>query len=88
MGRTALSLAASHGRLAVVDLLLKAEGIDVASRDCSGETALCVAARDGHDEIVKRIAQDPRARIYRDLKDAIEVAANCSIKLFLQRELG
>ena len=84
MGHTPLSLAASHGKLTVVDLLLKEEGLDVAARDNAEETALCHAARNGYEQVVSRLYQDPRARNGSDVKRAIEVASNFRITSVLQ----
>jgi ankyrin repeat protein len=49
MGRTALSLAASGGHSHIVALLLEEKGLDVSAADTCKETALCHAARNGHE---------------------------------------
>ncbi|CAG7695983.1 unnamed protein product [Allacma fusca] len=51
-GQTALMLAASHGRLDTVRLLLEA-GADINIQDEDGSTALMCASEHGHGEIVK-----------------------------------
>ena len=84
MGDTALSLAAENGHLAIIDLLLQEEGLDVAARDKFGETALCKAARNGHEPVVKSLFKDPRARNGNDVKIAIESALTCRISLYLR----
>lgn len=50
MGQTALMLAVSHGRLAMVRLLLSC-GADVNAQDYEGSTALMCASEHGHTHI-------------------------------------
>ncbi|KAI9890774.1 MAG: hypothetical protein M1814_003705 [Vezdaea aestivalis] len=52
-GRTPLSLAAFHGKEAVVRLLLKQGGIEADLQDFEDRTPLSYAAGDGHESIVK-----------------------------------
>lgn len=39
------------------------------------------AAHNGHEQVVKRLYKDPRAKDRRDVKGAIEAASNCRIAL-------
>jgi len=57
-GQTALMLAASHGRLDMVRLLLEA-GANVNVRDEDGSTALMCAAEHGHANILKYLLSLP-----------------------------
>eukprot|EP00064_Thunnus_orientalis_P018517 superscaffoldBa00004296_g18618 len=50
-GQTALMLAVSHGRVAMVKLLLSCNA-DVNAQDCEGSTALMCASEHGHTNIV------------------------------------
>ena len=87
LGYTALSLAAFHGHLDIIDLLLEDSRLDVAAADEFGETALCQAARNGHEQIVKHLYRDLRAKGGSDVGRAIEVASHCRIAFFLQGHL-
>ncbi|OQE10043.1 hypothetical protein PENFLA_c098G01846 [Penicillium flavigenum] len=88
MGDTALSLAAYHGHLAIINLLLEENGLDVAATDKFGDTALCKAARNGHEQVVKRLYRDTRAKCASDVKRAIEAASNCRIALYPEGHLN
>ncbi|OQD78788.1 hypothetical protein PENANT_c080G03708 [Penicillium antarcticum] len=88
MGDTALSLAAYHGHLAIIDLLLAEKELDVTATDRFGESALCKAARNGHEQVVKRLYKDPRAKGGSDVRGAIEAASNCRIALYLEGHLN
>jgi ankyrin repeat protein len=88
MGDTALSLAAYHGHLAIINLLLEEGGLDVTATDQFGDTALCKAARNGHEQVVKRLYRDPRAKCASDVRRAIEAASNCRIALYLEGHLN
>ncbi|KAJ5481504.1 hypothetical protein N7475_000316 [Penicillium sp. IBT 31633x] len=88
VGDTALSLAASGGYLAIINLLLEKKGLDVTAVDKFGDTALCKAARNGHEQVVKRLYGDARAKCASDVKRAIEAASNCRIALYLEGHLN
>lgn len=51
-GQTALMLAVSHGRMAIVQALM-AQGAEVNLQDDEGSTALMCASEHGHTDIVK-----------------------------------
>ncbi|CAG8360050.1 unnamed protein product [Penicillium salamii] len=88
MGDTALSLAAYHGHLAIINLLLEESGLNVTATDKFGDTALCKAARNGHEQVVKRLYGDTRAKCASDVRRAIEAASNCRIALYLEGHLN
>ncbi|KAJ5288331.1 hypothetical protein PENANT_c098G05098 [Penicillium antarcticum] len=88
MGDTALSLAACHGQLSIIDLLLKEKGLDVTASDKLGDTAICKAARNGHEHVVQRLFKDPRAKDGNDMKVAIETSLTSKISLYLQGRLN
>ncbi|XP_061540357.1 KN motif and ankyrin repeat domain-containing protein 4 [Phycodurus eques] len=56
MGQTALMLAVSHGRLAMVKLLLTC-GADVNAQDYEGSTALMCASEHGHTHIARLLLE-------------------------------
>ncbi|XP_077389707.1 uncharacterized protein kank4 isoform X2 [Festucalex cinctus] len=56
MGQTALMLAVSHGRLAMVKLLLSC-GADVNAQDYEGSTALMCASEHGHTHIARLLLE-------------------------------
>ncbi|KAI3368559.1 hypothetical protein L3Q82_025566 [Scortum barcoo] len=58
-GQTALMLAVSHGRVAMVKLLLSC-GADVNSQDREGSTALMCASEHGHTHIVRMLLETGR----------------------------
>ena len=51
-GNTALNMAAHHGNMNIVEILLD-RGIDINSKDDDGSTALDDAAREGHMNVVE-----------------------------------
>ncbi|KAL7891274.1 hypothetical protein AOLI_G00007500 [Acnodon oligacanthus] len=57
-GQTALMLAASHGRTAMVQVLLECKA-DVNVQDNDGSTALMCASEHGHSEIAKLLLDTP-----------------------------
>ncbi|XP_071322700.1 KN motif and ankyrin repeat domain-containing protein 1-like isoform X2 [Trachinotus anak] len=57
-GQTALMLAVSHGRMAMVQALL-AQGAEVNLQDDEGSTALMCASEHGHADIVKLLLAQP-----------------------------
>ncbi|XP_036426081.1 KN motif and ankyrin repeat domain-containing protein 4 isoform X2 [Colossoma macropomum] len=57
-GQTALMLAASHGRTAMVQVLLECKA-DVNIQDNDGSTALMCASEHGHSEIAKLLLDTP-----------------------------
>lgn len=57
-GQTTLMLAASHGKLDVVNLLLEC-GADVNIQDDDGSTALMCAAEHGYLDIVNALSSHP-----------------------------
>ncbi|XP_029003822.1 KN motif and ankyrin repeat domain-containing protein 4 [Betta splendens] len=59
MGQTALMLAVSHGRVAMVKLLLSC-GADVNAQDREGSTALMCASEHGHTHIVRLLLETGR----------------------------
>jgi ankyrin repeat protein len=85
---TALSLAAYHGHLAIINLLLEENGLDVTATDKFRDTALCKAARNGYEHVVKRLYRDTRAKCVSDVKRAIEAASHVSIALYLEGHLN
>ncbi|KAJ6119040.1 hypothetical protein N7471_012991 [Penicillium samsonianum] len=88
MGDTALSLAACRGHLAIINLLLEVDELDVTATNKFGDTALCKAARFGHEHVVKRLYRDTRAKCASDVKRAIEAASNRRIVLYLEGRLN
>ncbi|XP_068599911.1 KN motif and ankyrin repeat domain-containing protein 1 [Brachionichthys hirsutus] len=58
-GQTALMLAVSHGRVAMVKLLLSS-GADVNAQDREGSTALMCASEHGHTHIVRLLLETDR----------------------------
>ncbi|XP_049443493.1 KN motif and ankyrin repeat domain-containing protein 4 [Epinephelus fuscoguttatus] len=58
-GQTALMLAVSHGRVAMVKLLLSC-GADVNAQDREGSTALMCASEHGHTNIVRMLLETGR----------------------------
>ena len=62
--------------------------LDVTATDKFGDTALCKAARFGHEHVVKRLYRDTRAKCASDVKRAIEAASNCRIVLYLEGRLN
>lgn len=68
----------------MVELLLQNEKLDSMAQNAFGETALQLAAREGHEAIVRCLCGDIRARDLDGLKDAIKYAANIRLKFFLQ----
>ncbi|XP_061681365.1 KN motif and ankyrin repeat domain-containing protein 3 isoform X2 [Syngnathoides biaculeatus] len=56
MGQTALMLAVSHGRLAMVKLLLSC-GADVNAQDYEGSTALMCASEHGHTHVARLLLE-------------------------------
>nr|XP_046247118.1 KN motif and ankyrin repeat domain-containing protein 2 isoform X2 [Scatophagus argus] len=58
-GQTALMLAVSHGRVAMVKLLLSCCA-DVNAQDCEGSTALMCASEHGHTHIVRLLLETGR----------------------------
>lgn len=58
-GQTALMLAVSHGRVAMVKLLLSC-GSDVNAQDREGSTALMGACEHGHTHIVRLLLETGR----------------------------
>ncbi|KAJ5776726.1 uncharacterized protein N7511_001737 [Penicillium nucicola] len=87
LGDTALSLAAYHGHLVIIHLLLEVSELDVAAADKFGDTALCKAARNGHEQAVKRLYRDTRAKCAIDVKRAAAATSNCRIALYLEGHL-
>ncbi|KAJ6157279.1 hypothetical protein N7497_006164 [Penicillium chrysogenum] len=83
MGDTALSLAAYRGHLAIINLLLEVDELDVTATNKFGDTALCKAARFGHAHVVKRLYRDTRAKCASDVKKAIGAPSNRRIVLYL-----
>ena len=73
-GQTALMLAASHGRLDMVELL-SAAGADVNVRDEDGSTALMCAAEHGHMDIVKFLLQQPETNVLAKDNDGLTALA-------------
>jgi ankyrin repeat protein len=73
-GQTALMLAASHGRLDMVQLLVGA-GADINIRDEDGSTALMCAAEHGHSGIVKYLLQNPDTDVLAKDNDGLTALA-------------
>lgn len=57
-GQTALMLAVSHGRMGMVQALLR-RGADVNLQDDEGSTALMCASEHGHADIVRLLLAQP-----------------------------
>nr|XP_061790701.1 KN motif and ankyrin repeat domain-containing protein 4-like [Nerophis lumbriciformis] len=80
MGQTALMLAVSHGRLAMVKLLLSC-GADVNAQDFDGSTALMCASEHGHIHIARLLLETGHCDTSLTDKhgqNAREVAEGCS----------
>jgi ankyrin repeat protein len=88
MGDTALSLAAYRGHFAVINLFLEVDELDVTATDKFGDTALCKAARFGHEHAVKRLYRETRVKHASDVKRAIEAASSRRIVLYLEGRLN
>ena len=67
-------LAASHGRLDMVRLLVEA-GADVNIRDEDGSTALMCSAEHGHAHIVKYLLQNPETDVLAKDNDGLTALA-------------
>ncbi|XP_036375676.1 KN motif and ankyrin repeat domain-containing protein 4 [Megalops cyprinoides] len=79
-GQTALMLAASHGRTAMVRLLLSCDA-DLSVQDHDGSTALMCACEHGHAEIVRLLLERPDCDLSltdREGHDALMVAMQAS----------
>lgn len=79
-GQTALMLAVSHGRVAMVRLLL-ACGAEVNTQDHDGSTALMCACEHGHAEIARLLLERPDCDLSltdREGHSALEVAVQAS----------
>ncbi len=74
-GQTALMLAASHGRLDMVELLINSAGADVNVRDEDGSTALMCAAEHGHMDIVKFLLQQAETNVLAKDNDGLTALA-------------
>ena len=74
-GQTALMLAASHGRLDMVELLVSTAGADVNVRDEDGSTALMCAAEHGHMDIVKFLLQQAETNVLAKDNDGLTALA-------------
>jgi ankyrin repeat protein len=59
-GRTLLSWAASHGREAMIELLLSDPRVDPEAKDNNGRTPLSWAASRGYEAVIKLLLSDPR----------------------------
>ncbi|KAH6912488.1 hypothetical protein BKA70DRAFT_1218676 [Coprinopsis sp. MPI-PUGE-AT-0042] len=77
-GRTPLSLAAWRNNAAMVELLLKLDGIDVSHQDEEGNTALLVAAKRGSVDVIKTLLLDPRINLHKRNKEG-ESALHCAL---------
>lgn len=81
-GNSILHVAATHGRLEVVQMLLEEYGLAVNPRDSKGWTPIAVAAFHGHKKLCQFLMSkkaDPQiANAYR--KDAFDVAKDDEIK--------
>ena len=73
-GQTALMLAASHGRLDMVQLLVEANA-DVNIRDEDGSTALMCSAEHGHASIVKYLLHNPDTDVLAKDNDGLTALA-------------
>ncbi|KAH6912495.1 ankyrin repeat-containing domain protein [Coprinopsis sp. MPI-PUGE-AT-0042] len=78
-GRTPLSLAAWRKDAAMVELLLKLDGIDVNHQDEDGNTALLVAAKKGSVDVVKTLLLDPRTNLHKRNKEGGS-ALHCALR--------
>ncbi|KAJ8279066.1 hypothetical protein COCON_G00061320 [Conger conger] len=79
-GQTALMLAVSHGRVAMVRLLLGC-GAEVNTQDQDGSTALMCACEHGHAEIARLLLERPECDLSltdREGHSALEVAMQAS----------
>jgi hypothetical protein len=88
VGETALSLAASHAHLNIVEFQLKDSRPGVTATDNLGQTVLCKAARNEYERVVKRFYRDIPAKGGGDVQDAIDAAFTCRIALFLRGHLS
>ncbi|KAH6902884.1 hypothetical protein BKA70DRAFT_1567390 [Coprinopsis sp. MPI-PUGE-AT-0042] len=78
MGRSALSLTAFNNDVAMAELLLKVDGIDVNLHDMDGNTALMHAAQSASADLVKTLLLDPRINIHKRNEKG-ETALHCAL---------
>ena len=90
IGQTPLIIAAQHGNLNVVKVLLSTVNVDIAHRNEYGENAAIMAAQEGHFEVLKILVEagvdivEPNANGETALQLAIQLRAGKEVVEFLE----
>lgn len=90
IGQTPLIIAAQHGHLNVVKMLLSTVNVDIGHRNEFGENAAIMAAQEGHFEVLKMLVEaginvtEPNANGETALQLAIQLRAGKEVVEFLE----
>lgn len=90
IGQTPLIIAAQHGHLHVVKVLLSTVNVDIGHRNEYGENAAIMAAQEGHFEVLKILVEagvdivEPNANGETALQLAIQLRAGKEVVEFLE----